>query len=132
VESELKLFSIYGLNKFSIYGKWKTISFSELCISVIYHGTNDPQTGSCKVMAGDFPLPPRTDLVNHSPSGFAWGYPGSGPSQLSLAILAHHFKDDATALQHYQEFKDDVIARYPMDEDFYLESKSIDFWMKDR
>lgn len=24
---------------------------------------------------------------NHSPTGFAWGYGGSGPAQLALAVL---------------------------------------------
>ncbi len=33
------------------------------------------------------PLPPRFDVRNHSPSGFEWGYGGSGPAQLALAIL---------------------------------------------
>lgn len=37
-------------------------------------------------------LNPRYDLANHSPDGFAWGYPGSGPAQLALAILANHMK----------------------------------------
>src|SRR5215813_14027095 len=34
------------------------------------------------------PLPVRLDLYNHSPDGFEWGYAGSGPAQLALAILA--------------------------------------------
>jgi len=29
----------------------------------------------------------RSDLFNHSPTGFEWGYGGSGPAQLALAIL---------------------------------------------
>lgn len=29
---------------------------------------------------------PSLLLANHSPTGFEWGYLGSGPSQLSLAI----------------------------------------------
>jgi hypothetical protein len=33
-------------------------------------------------------LDPRLDLYNHSPTGFAWGYGGSGPAQLALALLA--------------------------------------------
>ena len=33
-------------------------------------------------------LPIRLDLYNHSPDGFEWGYAGSGPAQLALAILA--------------------------------------------
>ena len=36
------------------------------------------------------PLNPRLDLWNHSPTGFEWGYGGSGPAQLALAILADH------------------------------------------
>ncbi len=38
------------------------------------------------------PLGPRLDLANHSPDGFSWGYGGSGPAQLALAILADHFQ----------------------------------------
>jgi hypothetical protein len=38
------------------------------------------------------PLPLRCDLVNHSPTGFSWGYAGSGPAQLALAILADYFE----------------------------------------
>ena len=32
------------------------------------------------------PLNPRRDLWNHSPSGFEWGYAGSGPAQLALGV----------------------------------------------
>jgi hypothetical protein len=39
-------------------------------------------------------LNPRLDLWNHSPTGFEWGYAGSGPSQLALAMLADHLGDD--------------------------------------
>ncbi len=35
-----------------------------------------------------YPLPARCEIWNHSPSGFEWGYGGSGPAQLALAILA--------------------------------------------
>jgi hypothetical protein len=56
------------------------------------------------------PLDPRLDLRNHSPSGFEFGYGGSGPAQLALAILADCC-DDATALDCYQAFKWSVIAR---------------------
>jgi hypothetical protein len=37
-------------------------------------------------------LNPRFDLFNHSPDGFEYGYGGSGPAQLALAILADHLK----------------------------------------
>lgn len=59
---------------------------------------------------GDLPL--RLDLANHSPDGFEWGYGGSGPSQLALAILADCCGDE-TAMEHYQEFKSAFIALLP-------------------
>ena len=62
---------------------------------------------------GELPLDPRYDLRNHSPTGFAWAYAGSGPAQLALAILADATGDDATALRHYQQFKFDKIAVLP-------------------
>jgi hypothetical protein len=56
-------------------------------------------------------LPLRIDLFNHWPRGFAWGYRGSGPAQLALAILAEVCKDDQMALDLHQAFNGDVIAR---------------------
>ncbi len=58
-------------------------------------------------------------VVNHSPGGFAWGYSGSGPSQLALAILLE-LTDKATALQLYQDFKGEVLARLDVDSDFEI------------
>lgn len=65
------------------------------------------------VTVDDHPLNPRLDLYNHSPSGFEWGYCGSGPAQLALAILAHHFGNDRQALDTYQRFKWTVVAGLP-------------------
>jgi hypothetical protein len=56
-------------------------------------------------------LDPRFDLRNHSPDGFQWGYPGSGPSQLALALLADALGDDEKALRFYPEFKANTVAR---------------------
>ena len=44
-------------------------------------------------------LNPRLDLWNHSPTGFEWGYGGSGPAQLALAILADHLGNDEQAFE---------------------------------
>ena len=52
-------------------------------------------------------------VVNHSPDGFSWGYPGSGPSQLALAILLEVTGEKEVALSLYQQFKFDVVARWP-------------------
>ena len=56
------------------------------------------------------PLNPRLDLWNHSPTGFEWGYGGSGPAQLALALLADHLADDDEAVVLHQEFKRAVVA----------------------
>ena len=58
-------------------------------------------------------LNPRLDLWNHSPTGFEWGYCGSGPAQLALAILADHCGNEEQALNFYQRFKWAVIAELP-------------------
>lgn len=75
-------------------------------------------------------LNPRLDLVNHSPTGFEWGYMGSGPAQLALAILAD-FYDDATALHYYQAFKTDVIAPLSCDtKSWLIDERIIARWME--
>lgn len=59
------------------------------------------------------PLNPRLDLWSHSPTGFEWGYGGSGPAQLALALLADHLEDDKRALEFYQRFKRTVVSCLP-------------------
>jgi len=72
---------------------------------------------------------PSQTLYNHSPDGFEWGYAGSGPSQLALAILADYLghRDilPALALNHYQEFKRRFIATAPK-EGAVITSNEID------
>ncbi len=74
-----------------------------------------------------YELPPRLDLVNHSPTGFAWGYGGSGPAQLALAMLVWEF-GETFALEgcRYQLFKRDVIAG--LDEEWILTSSDLERW----
>lgn len=55
----------------------------------IYRGYRD-ESGAARVTVNGATLPPRHDLRNHSPDGFEWGYSGSGPAQLALAIVADH------------------------------------------
>jgi len=65
---------------------------------------------------------------NHSPDGFCWGYGGSGPSQLALALLLEA-TDEYIALNNYQQFKRDVIANLP--ENFTLNSDIIYKWLEE-
>ena len=69
------------------------------------------------------------ELVNHSPSGFEWGYGGSGPAQLALALLLDYTGDEAVALDHYQEFKTEVVSQLDCtgsDEYWRLTASEID------
>jgi len=51
------------------------------------------------------------EVTNHSSSGFEWGYGGSGPSQLALALLLDFTDDEEVALAHYTEFKNEVVSQ---------------------
>lgn len=72
-------------------------------------------------------LNPRLDLSNHSPTGFNWGYGGSGPAQLALAILADALGSgrDDDALELHQLFKWQVVARFPMSEGWTITSDDV-------
>lgn len=69
--------------------------------------------GQCVVTVNGRRLDPRHDIRMHSPDGFEWGYGGSGPAQLALAILADHLDNEQEALNCYQRFKWTVIETLP-------------------
>ncbi len=59
---------------------------------------------------------PSQKLRNHSPDGYNWGYGGSGPAQLALAIILELTGE----AEGYQDFKWKYIAGLPIDEDFEI------------
>lgn len=67
------------------------------------------------VMADGRTLSPDASqrIVNHSPDGFEWGYGGSGPSQLALAILLDYTQDRKLSQRLYQNFKWTFTSRLP-------------------
>lgn len=56
------------------------------------------------------------EIINHSPDGFNWGYAGSGPAQLSLAIAYIIFNDRQLAMLYYGRLKNDIISKLPQDD----------------
>lgn len=83
-------------------------------------------------------LPLYLEWVNHSPTGFEWGYYGSGPSQLAYAILHHYFTvieglDDKDAHEKaqdiYMRFKQDVIGIIHS-EKLEIDGLDITAWLK--
>lgn len=55
----------------------------------------------------------RRNHRSHSPTGFAWGYGGSGPAELAHAIVKDITGDPNPHPAVYQQFKFDVIAGLP-------------------
>jgi hypothetical protein len=99
-----------------------------------YIGTRGPNGCTVTVLDDAHPdesyaLNPRFDLRRHSPTGFEFGYSGSGPAQLSLALLADALGDDAQAVRHYQDFKRKVIARID-DDQFSLSQEAIQAFVR--
>lgn len=79
----------------------------------------EPVSGRCCVhviVEGQpvYQLAARQDIHNHSPDGFEWGYGGSGPAQLALALVADCWGDEWAVPKIYQRVKRGV-ARLPRD-----------------
>ena len=71
---------------------------------------------------------PSLALRNMSPNGFGWGYLGSGPAQLALAILEDYTRDQALALRLFIEFKEEVIRGIEQNE-WELTAAQLDHWL---
>ena len=84
----------------------------------LYHGRRSED--GCAVDVEEdgecYLLHPRHDLRNHSPTGFEWGYAGSGPAQLALALAADVLGDDERAQDVYQRLKFKLIGGLPHEE----------------
>ena len=76
-------------------------------------------------------LPDRSiKLRNHSPTGFAWGYGGSGPSQLALAIMLELTDNVGLALDLYCDFKWAFVSRW--EGDFCCTVQGVNTWLIER
>jgi len=86
-------------------------------------------------------LPLYLDEVNHSPTGFEWGYGGSGPAQLSYAIL-RTFEEITLGISpewakgyaqiYHQQFKWDIVCnRFGRSDSWELTSEEVGSWLRD-
>jgi hypothetical protein len=64
----------------------------------------------------------------HSPTGYAWGYGGSGPAQLALDILWDYLGEEPPPWL-YQQFKTDVIAKLEPDKLWTITAAQIEEWL---
>ena len=71
---------------------------------------------------------PSQKFHNHSPTGFNWGYGGSGPAQLAIGILLDHFQDQGRVSMYYQRFKSAFVAGWG--DEWEVTSGEIDAWVE--
>lgn len=74
-----------------------------------------------------FPPEPSLRLANKSPAGFSWGYAGSGPAQLALALLYDVTGDEKVALANFQAFKWEFVVKWG--EKWTITSQEIKKWV---
>ncbi len=85
--------------------------------------TGDQETREVYINGKYLNPAPSQKVRNHSPDGFNWGYGGSGPAQLALAICLRYLSpSDAQTV--YQSFKFNVISQIPQQKDFEI---TVDF-----
>lgn len=71
---------------------------------------------------------PSQELYNHSPDGFEWGYEGSGPAQLALALIFDATGSKELALRYHQEFKASFVANW--EARWQLLARQIRVWVE--
>lgn len=98
--------------------KYKGMRDEDICVVHVYNN------------ADVYSLPTALNTRNHSPAGFEWGYGGSGPSQLALAILIDLI-GEAGALSLYQDFKFHFIANLPHYE-WEINESEIREWLSEK
>lgn len=74
------------------------------------------------------PLEPSLKIRDHSVV-FEWGYLGSGPAQLALALLLDALSDPETAKKYYYDFKFNVVSRFKKDE-WEITGEEIREWLE--
>ena len=105
-------------------------------LSCVHQGMITPESSIAGrdhlVFVDNAPLPPHRSqqIRSHSPTGFAWGYSGSGPSQLALALLLEAGASDWEALRWYQNFKQSHIATINVNGDLDMRGAIITDWLE--
>ena len=91
---------------------------------VRYHGTPPNRV---HVITAGVAIPLR-HYVRHSPTGFGWGYNGSGPADLARSLLW----DALGAEPHpalYQQLKRDLVACWDSDSEWNVDRDALREWV---
>lgn len=62
---------------------------------------------------------------------FSWGYGGSGPAQLALALLVDATHSSLIAQRNHQQFKDAYVATWPQDGAWEISRSEIRRWLEE-
>lgn len=99
----------------------------------IYHGLKtDPLEWDVFKDGIPFDPKPSQKVWNHSPDGFAWGYRGSGPAQLALALLLDVGEPPDLAINMHQAFKFHFVAGWDRDSPWKITTREILAWINER
>jgi len=104
----------------------------------VYKGNRTSECGAQTVLKREYdtapwePLYPEPSqkLWNHSPTGFNWGYSGSGPAQLALAILLDVTGDADLAVSLHQDFKAAKVAGWG--EEWEISAEEVMRWVRSK
>lgn len=86
---------------------------------------DESATGSFSVV-----LRHRTGSDSHSPTGFSWGYGGSGPAETAHGILLDFLNDEPNSAL-VQHFKWDVVAHWDQYAGFTLPGRELQRWLEE-
>ncbi len=91
-----------------------------------YEGVTGPNLDWIVLKDGKELSPQRSlNVVNHSPDGFSWGYGGSGPHQLALAILLEEGLDPQDAIALHHGFCGRFVAALDMEKGWTITSEEL-------
>ena len=100
---------------------------------MIYRGDRHSEgVGQQLVTKDDDILDPKPSqkIWNHSPAGFNWGYEGSGPAQLALALLYDVTNDEIVSVRLHQAFKSSIMAAWG--DTWEITDADIKEWINDK
>lgn len=105
----------------------------KMVTEILYAGFRD-QRGNAVVTRDGQPLAlgPSTKLWNHSPDGYEWGYAGSGPAQLALALLLDATGNKELAVGLHQKYKFAKIGGLDRNRNWIILRSEIVAWVKDQ
>jgi len=97
----------------------------------VYFGrVDEPMGWAVFVRDGVGALRPLEHHVKHSPDGFAWGYAGSGPTELARCILIDATGDPDPDVHLVFGYRDEVIALLDKTMGFEISALSVLSWVR--